>query len=221
MLRCSLIALWLAAGPAVAQPVACPGGAVLTEGVGADAPWICSLAERVRGQLASCNLTVPTPITVAFAPDLGLGCVGIFHCGQDRIEPLPPARYTEMRETGEIVAFAALSPDAFFESVLRHEMAHAALDDMPCPFDSCIVAQEYIAYTMQIRFLPEDQRAAYEAENRHDGRVSRDTLNAFILQMAPDVFAHRAWQHLTERPDPCGFIGSVARGEVVLDFEHP
>jgi hypothetical protein len=215
-----LLALVLAADPAHAEPLACPGGAVLTINAGDDAPLICAMAETVRAQLASCTLTVPAPITIAIVPDLIDHCLGIYHCGQGQIDLLPPARYAAMLESGEAEAFAPISPSYFFESVLRHEMAHAALDEMPCPFDTCIVGQEYIAYTMQIRFLPDADRAAFEAADRVEGRVSRDILNPFILMMAPEVFAHRAWQHLTERPDPCAFIGQVARAEVLLDYEH-
>jgi hypothetical protein len=198
----------------------CPGAEVFTIDAGEDQAQICAAVERVRDQLAQCNLTVPLPITIAILPELGENCLGVFHCGDGRIDLLAPSHYARMQQEGDNGAFRVVSPHAMFESVLRHEMAHAALDSMPCPFDSCLVAQEYIAYTMQIRFLPEMDRAAFEAQDRHDGPVSRETLNPMILLMAPDVFAHRAWQHLTEREDPCAFIGQVARAEVLLDFEH-
>lgn len=67
----------------------------------------------------------------------------------------------QFRAAGAASALAIISDYAFFESVILHELAHAALDDMPCSFPSCIVGQEYIAYAMQI--------TRHEAEN---GRVS-------------------------------------------------
>lgn len=206
------------AAPLRADPLACPGGQVLTEGAGADAPLICSLADRVRAQLASCNLIVPEPLTISIVPALAENCVGLYHCGENRIDLLPPANYAERRAAGDLEAFQTTSPEAIFESLMRHEMAHAALADTPCPHDSCLVTQEYVAYTMQIRFLPEGDRATYTAESPGPGTVSADMLHPIILMMAPDLFAHRAWRHLLDQDDPCGFIGRIARGEITLDI---
>ena len=219
--RIVLILAALCAGPAPlgADTSACPGTGVVTVDAGADAPAICDAVARIRGQLASCSLTAPETVAVAVVPDLGEACLGIYHCGEARIEILPPAAYAGMQGDGG--AFEMIGPEALFESVLRHELAHAALDEMPCPFDSCVVAQEYIAYGMQIMFLPEADRAAFEAADTREGPVPRDMLNPMILMMAPDVFARRAWQHLTEQDDPCGFIDRVARGEILLDMAPP
>lgn len=215
------ILIALSTAPLGAEPLACPGGRVFTENAGEDADLICSLAARATEQLATCNLTVPAPVTIAVIPELQDQCLGLYHCGQGRIEILAPGEYAPLRAKGKASAFAPVSDEAFFESVIRHELAHAALDDMPCPFDSCVASQEYVAYTMQVRFLPETDRIAFEDATEHEGPVSRDMLSGIMLMMAPDVFARRAWLHLKEREDPCGFIGQIARGEVLLDYEHP
>jgi hypothetical protein len=209
------------AAPVAADPLACPGGRVFTENAGEDAGLICSLAARATEQLATCNLTVPAPVTIAVIPELEDRCLGLYHCGQGRIEILAPGDYAPLRDEGKASAFAPVSDAAFFESVIRHELAHAALDDMPCPFESCVASQEYVAYTMQVRFLPEADRIAFENATPHDGPVSRDMLSGVMLMMAPETFARRAWMHLSARDDPCAYIGRIARGEVLLDREHP
>jgi hypothetical protein len=209
------------AAPGTAQTLACPDGLVHTENAGEDAALICTLATRVTEQLASCSLSVPTPVTIAVVPGFDDECLGLYHCGMGRIEILSPSAYLPLRADGRATAFAAVSDEAFFESIIRHELAHAALDSMPCPFGSCLVNQEYVAYTMQVRFLPEADRIAFEAAIAHDGRVTRDMLSVLMLMMAPETFARQAWLHLSAREDPCGFIGQIARGEVLLDFEHP
>jgi hypothetical protein len=204
--------------PLQADPLACAGGQILIEGAGADAPLICGLADRVRAQLATCNLTVPEPLSIAIVPELAENCVGLYHCGENRIDLLPPAEYAELQAAGDLEAFQPISPEAIFESLMRHEMAHAALADTPCPYDSCLVTQEYVAYTMQIRFLPEGDRATYTAEAPGPGTVGPDMLHPIILMMAPDLFAHRAWRHLLDQDEPCEFIGRIARGEITLDI---
>ena len=170
--------------------------------------------------MSTCNLDVPAPITITVVPELEEQCLGVYHCGEGRIEMLPPDAYADLRNRTGASAFAAVSADAFFESVLRHELAHAALDTMPCPFKSCITGQEYVAYTMQVRFLPEDDIRAFEAASSDSYRVTRDALSPMILGMAPDLFAQRAWQHLSQRDDACAFIGQIARGQVLLDRER-
>ncbi|KAA9008235.1 hypothetical protein [Histidinibacterium aquaticum] len=204
-----------------AEPVACPGGRVFTEGAGDDAETICAHAARATEQLKSFDLSVPAPVTISVLPELEDHCLGVYHCGTGRIDILAPAAYEVLRERGEASAFATVSDDAFFESVIRHEMTHAALDSLPCPFEACPVGQEYIAYTMQVWFLPEVDRIAFEEAKPGDEPISRDMLSEVMLLMAPELFAHRAWLHLQDRKDPYAFIGQIARGEVLLDYERP
>lgn len=204
-----------------AEPEACPSGRVFTEGAGDNAQIICTYAARATEQLQSFDLAVPAPVTIAVIPELGDHCLGVYHCGTGRIEILAPEAYVPLREAGEASAFATVSNDAFVESIIRHELAHAALDSMPCPFEACPVGQEYVAYTMQIWFLPENDRVAFEDAQPHDGPISRDMLSGIMLMMAPELFAHRAWFHLRAREDPYAFIGQITRGEVLLDYEHP
>jgi hypothetical protein len=210
-----------AVGPLAADPVACSGGRVFTENAGDSAALICNIATRATDDLASCNLTVPAQVTIAVIPELMDHCRGMYHCGKGRIEILAPDAYAPLRAEEQSSAFASVSDGAFFESVIRHELAHAALDSMPCPFASCHVGEEYVAYTMQIRFLPEADLIAFEKEIPRDGPVSRDMLSWVMLMMAPETFARRAWRHLEAQDDPCGFIGQIARGEVLLDREVP
>ena len=214
-------ALIAATGAFAAEPDACPNGRVFTEGAGDDAEIICTYATLVTEQLQSFDLAVPAPVTIAVIPELGDNCLGIYHCGTGRIEVLEREAYAHLREAGEASAFATVSEDAFFESIIRHELAHAALDTMPCPFEACPVGQEYIAYTMQVWFLPETDRVAFEEAKPHDETISRDMLSGIMLMMAPELFAHRAWFHLQAREDPHAFIGQIARGEVLLDHERP
>lgn len=204
-----------------ADPVPCTDLRFQVDADAETAEMICSAAHRAAEQLSSCGLEISDSITFSTTDQLDAGCIGLYHCGEGRVEILNPDAYRVLLEEGHGGAFAHLSPDVFFESVVRHELAHVALADLPCPFESCLVGQEYVAYTMQVRFLPESDRLAFEAEDPHDGPVSRDVLNPMILMMAPDLFARRAWQHLTERPDACDFIGQIASGTVLLDYERP
>lgn len=206
---------------AQADPVPCDDPRFAVEGGGDAHAAICDAAQTAATQLSSCELEITEPVVISLVDRFEVECLALFHCDERRVEIMHPDAYADLLAEGRGGAFAPLSPDAFFQSLMRHELVHAALTDMPCPFESCLVGQEYIAYTLQVRFLPDVDRAAFEAVDPHDGPVSRDVLNPIILMMAPDVFARRAWQHLTERPNACAFIGQIARAEVLLDYEHP
>ncbi|AHM04755.1 hypothetical protein roselon_02430 [Roseibacterium elongatum DSM 19469] len=213
----------LPTGPAPAEPVACPDGRTSVEGAGATAPVICDIVAAGRREIAQCGgLDLSRPIEIAINPDLGLHCVGQYHCGENRIELLPPDTYLEGTAMSANSAFATIAPDAYFASIIRHELAHAAMDTMmDCPFEHCLVGQEYVAYTLQIEFLPGPERDAFLAGLPEVTRpVSRDELTPMTLFMAPGIFAQKAWLHFSARPDPCGFLGQVARGTVLLDQDR-
>lgn len=208
------VAITLLALPVQAEPFDCDG-IQITSKPGLHGP-ICRDARAAIADLATCGLSVPMPLDIAVVEDLGENCLGIYRCGEGRIEILPPGRYAAWQADG---AFADVSLEAFVSSVVRHELVHAALEGMPCPFDSCIVGQEYLAYGLQVMFLPPDDRAAFEASMPYEREISRDELSAIILAMAPDIFARKAWAHLKARPDPCAFAGQISRAEVLLDYE--
>ena len=102
-----------------------------------------------------------------------------------------------------------------------HELTHAAIEDAPCPFAACLVGNEYVAYVMQIMSLTPGQRRRLEGRTDLVGRrISRDELTSIMYFMAPDRFAVKAWMHFTQRDDPCGFLGQVVDGTVMLDRER-
>ena len=215
----SALALSLTLAPAGADPVACPVADVRVSGAAPElAARICDTAARAGEMLAACGLAPGEPLDIRVVDEMEADCAGVYHCGERRIDVLSPEAMARTDARG--TAFAAVSPDAFFDSVIVHEMTHAALDAMPCPFPNCMVAQEYLAYGMQVMSLPPEARAGFETTAGLDRAVSRDELNVPILGMAPHLFAQKAWTHLTQRDDPCSFAAGVAEGAILLDREH-
>lgn len=115
--------------------------------------------------------------------------------------------------------FAPLSDDVCFASVITHELAHAAMDAVPCPFQACVATTEYVAYAMQLRSLPDMLRT--EVIRDASQVVVRDEINPMIALMAPDIFARKAWLHFSQRPDPCGYVDWIMQGDIVFDHELP
>ena len=180
---------------------------------------ICEAAEQAEELFEQCNIPpIPAPLQVRIVNELQEGCVGLYHCGEGLIDVLAPPLMEARR--GSQSAFAFLTNADYFQSVVVHELAHAALDDLPCPFDACVVADEYLAYAAQVMSLPPDLRLAFSADVDLEKRISRDELNGAILLLAPQRFAQKAWVHLSQRDDPCAFVAQIVDRTVLLDRER-
>lgn len=199
---------------------ACAAADLVVEG-GRDAARqrVCAVAAREVPELAACNVTVPSGLTLRIEDDLPPDCVAVFHCGDGLIRLLPPEVMAQRRERDG--AFAGVPDGAYFDSVVVHELTHAAYDSVRCPFSDCVASTEYAAYAMQVRSLPPDARAAFEAASDYDHKVVRDELSAVYYALAPDRFAQKAWLHFSQREEAgCTFIGRIMAGAVFLDREH-
>lgn len=208
-----------ACAPGVAAALAqtsCDGIDVTIETEDADlAGRLCALAETSAASLAECNLAVPHPLQIEVKQSLDWNCLGLFHCGTSRIELLDPASFA--RAVEDEGPFAGIPIAHHYDSVLVHELAHAAYDDRNCPLATCPVNQEFIAYAMQVRSLSHADRVQFEASSPIEPSEARRYLNAGMLAMAPDRFAFAAWWHFSRQEDPCAYVGAIAAGDVLLD----
>lgn len=180
---------------------------------------ICRAAEDSTALLAECGLQVPGEIEIGIVGELPFGCLGLYHCNAARIDVLDPDAFVSA--VAPEGPFFAVSTEALYDSIVVHEMAHAAYDDGNCPFATCPVAAEYIAYVMQVRSLPDSDRDAFEAATQIDTSSARSYLSATMLAMSPQRFAAAAWAHFLRQASPCGYIEAIAAGDVVLDRERP
>lgn len=203
-----------------AAEMACEGTVVTVDTTDSRvAEMVCASAVRAESLFEQCNVPkLEKPVQINVVDALMPRCVAVYHCGEDMIEVLPPKLMDEKRE--EESAFSFLPIDAYFKSVIIHELTHAAFDDVPCPFNSCTVSNEYVAYTIQVESLTPEQKKEFAETAALDRRIFRDELNMLIYEMAPHLFAQKAWVHFTQRDDPCGFIGQISDGTVLLDYER-
>lgn len=214
-----LIAL---AGPVgAAEPTLCPDPlfrvTAETENL---ARQTCDALSRARTTLESCSVTLATPVEIAVTErvDGEFGpCLGVYHCGEDRIELLSPTAMSELREADS--AFGPISDTAYWESILLHELTHAAYDRVKCPFTSCVATTEYAAYAMQVYSLPPEQQARFGENITLKGDVHRSAISAMMYFMSPDRFAKYAWLHFEAQSDPCGYMGQIMDGKVFFDRE--
>ena len=184
------------------------------------AQMVCRAASEAREVLASCNAPIEAPIEISVRESLTgeMGpCLGIYHCGESRIEILSPDAMARARDVDG--AFAEISDDAYWQSVLVHELTHAAYDGVPCPFTHCVATTEYAGYAMQVQSLPDDEKERFGTQVTLSGPPSRDGLSAIILYMSPERFAKMAWLHFSAHPAPCELMGKIMSGKTFFDRE--
>lgn len=177
---------------------------------------ICAAAARADTLFGRCQVPqISRPLKIEVVETIKDGCVALYHCDDDVIRVLPPDPMQARRDADG--AFAHLGIESYFTSVIVHELAHAANADMPCPYESCVVADEYVAYALQIMSLPPEDQTAFVDRSNLDGPVLAEELSAVILFMAPDLFAQKVWAHLQQQDSPCDYIGALSRGRLTLD----
>ena len=181
---------------------------------------VCTITTRAIADLAICNVTLDRPVSINLLDvRLPTHYLGMYCNGTDSIKLLPPTKLEEQRLASS--AFAPIPTPRYFESIIVHELNHAAFDAVPCPFGHCIATAEYLSYVMQLRSLSVQDQIAFLGNTDFDERVSRDRLSAIMVFLDPDGFARKAWLHFNQRPDPCGFAGQIMSGAVLLDRERP
>lgn len=208
----------LMATPLAAESVTCPGGAFTVRDAAERTGALCEAAATAAEQLASCSLTIAEPVTIEISGAFSDRCLGLYHCDDRLVQLRPLEDFAAFLSANPDSPFGHLDPEVFFRSVLRHELAHAALAATPCPYEGCPVTREFVAYTMQIRFLSDVDRAPFDRMVAQAGRpMTQDDLSVTGLMLAQEAFIGKAYVYLSQQEDPCGFVEGIARGDVVLD----
>lgn len=210
----------LAAYPSYADMRSCgvPNVTVTSQQT-ADGELVCGAVRQATMLFDTCNLPpLSRPVRIAVVEDLSQGCVALYHCGEDIIEVLSTSNMQERRDPNG--GFKHLTADEYFQSVVVHELSHAATDPTPCPFEACIVADEYIAYAMQVMSLGPEAQQVFENRSAFKDPVSAEELSVVLLFMAPHLFSQKVWAHLSQRDDPCSYIGQLMDRSLLLDRER-
>lgn len=182
------------------------------------ATQVCTAVQRAIQVIDACGLPqIPGALTIQVVDELEQPCMAHYQCAENEIYVLSPEIMEANRVSG---AFSHLGAEAYFSSVIVHEVAHSVAASLPCPFESCIVAEEYVAYALQVMSLTPPERTEFEKQASIDGRVSSEDLSPVYLFMAPDRFAQKVWSHLQDRDDPCLYLQSLVKGQLLLDRER-
>ena len=216
--------LYLAATQcATADDYRCDDQLFLVEATNSElAERTCRSAANARASLSSCGVYLDVPLKISVVEtieEIDGSCLGLYHCDEGRVEVLTPQAMAVARDSHG--AFSRISDNALWDSVIVHELTHAAYQSVTCPFPSCIATSEYAAFAMQLRSLPSIELERFSERDALEMKSSRDAISAMMYFMAPDRFAEHTWRHFTTRPDPCAYMELIMMGDIFFDREGP
>jgi hypothetical protein len=180
---------------------------------------ICRAAEAGLAQLRRCGLGLDAPVRIEVAASLENphpGCLGRFDCATGVIQLLSPAAVqAELTATSVL---ASIDSDALYDSLVAHELAHAAFYQASALQTPSIAAQEYVAYAIQLGVLTKADRDRFLARAGEAAPEDLTELSPVILGLSPDGFAARVWLHFANPGNGCGFLAKLVDGRERLFF---
>lgn len=199
-------------------PHACSGVPVDVKGDGAPGTEaaVCRAASTVVQLLGECGLNLKDRVRVEVVAGrldhCGLSVFGTFDPEARQVRVSSPEICKGLVKADSI--FSKVPTEAVFESIVVHELAHAIVTARRPDKPISRAAQEYIAYAMQIRSLPEGDRAALLKGPPQEAVTDISVFNDMVLFMNPDAFAVLAYSHFSEPANGCRFVKGLADGAI-------
>lgn len=198
----------LLAFPAAAIEMSCDG-TLLT--VSAEttplAARVCSVAGAFLDSVETCDLRVRSPVSIAVTDQIDPeqpDCIAKFRCVAGELMIVPPDRLAEIDIFD--APFAAIPTEAFFDSIIAHELTHGLL--FQTAPEVTRVQQEYLAHALQIWVLPDAVRADFVEDTRFDGPPEA-LISLPVLRFFPAYFASASWAHFEKAGGLCSAVDEV------------
>lgn len=193
-----------------------------TEIPGVSSVDICERATWALDEMKRCGFSINERLRVEVVENLehpcGIPVAGKFDPYEFRVQMASPNQCRRLLANED--ALAKVNFDAFYGSVVVHEVVHAVLwkqlGDAGIEKISSI-ATEYIAYAFQIAALPEPDRDRILEEFLRGPPSDLSPFNSVALLINPIRFATNAYRHLMSVEDPCRFLRGILAGEVEFD----
>jgi hypothetical protein len=213
-----------AAGP-LTDDVRCPESNFIVEAPVAQpampALEICRFIADALDRLSGYGLTVNRPLRIKVLERADRSCdvrlLGQFNLKEFHIQIISFDRC--LKEISGHKVLAGISPKEWYKSIICHEIAHAAfatfaeMQNVPIARP---IAQEYLAYAIQLRVLSaESRRVILEAFPRKTP-TDLGGFNSTYLALNPLAFATNAYRHLFSRNNTRGHVARVLRGEIAF-----
>ncbi|MFD0982823.1 hypothetical protein [Tropicimonas aquimaris] len=205
-------------GGTLADPVPCPDPMLRVDAPGqAVLERVCHAASAARDAASVCALAQIEPIEILLVDTPAhpvKRCLAI--CEGNRIEIVRPELLIEKLQSDD--PYAVLSGAIVFNSLLRHEMAHALLQQALKERDVQLVDHEFVAAALEFAGMPLQYRERLLDETSADWEATRDNINIFVYSFAPREFAATSWRYFEE--NGCMPIEGIIQGTFSFGSGH-
>jgi hypothetical protein len=113
--------------------------------------------------------------------------------------------------------FAAVQQRELFKNVIVHEVIHGVLQQNTGPHVMSYVAQEYVAYALQLESLPASERFRYFRSIKKTAQTMKTDDLGFtdmLLLADPFLFAAYAYEHYRASGSGCVHLTGLMKGRV-------
>lgn len=204
----------------LAQERSCPGAnivvSLIEKKAGPGALELCADAKRGLQLLAQCGLapkyTIRLEVVNKVVHPLGDTVIADFDARENVIQLISLARFSEVM--GEGGPWHGLPHREVYASYIIHEISHAVFWQSSKAMDLPISAHEYVAHVFQLASLHPDTRGSFLEAFPGTAPSDLSSFNMFYFNMAPLAFTAKAYRHFAAQDDQCGFIRSIARGQI-------
>ena len=194
----------------------CPEGPV---DVAAPSPedrnLICAAAADALRLLDQCRIAPRWALRVEVMPEvrhpLGHIVLGLLDTKRQRILVTQESSVAALIEE---TPYAALPLQAFYRSLIVHEVVHAVMDQNLKRAAATHAAYEYPAYALQIESLAPEDRDVFLSAFDQEAVKSEALFNDPVLFFDPYLFAARAYHHFKKSPDGCAHLNGLLQGSV-------
>ena len=178
---------------------------------------VCTLASETDTRLLSLGLQLSEPIQIEITSALEAPqdvCVALYNPQRKKIQVLPLECLGDQH--GRAITFPGMDAETYFESLIIHEMVHAYIDQTPKGPFLTTLAQEYLAYAIQIDALPESIRDVVIAKAAIEELVNFRDIRKSTLDQSPVRFSVLSWLHFKEAGGDAVMVNRVVEDRVLL-----
>ena len=171
---------------------------------------MCSAANDAIELLARCGISPRKPLHVQIRDEVRHPFSGpVFGMFDVKRELALVTAEANIAALIENTPYAGLPKQAFYKSLIVHEVVHSVMHQNLKRKATTQAAYEYPAYALQIESLPADIRQTFLRSFEQTAGEHDTLFNDAILHFSPYYFAARAYRHFKASPDACAHLTSL------------
>ena len=207
-----LLAFYVNAQAAPASTLACDGQPIEVAGDDPEAMAdVCTAGLAALRYLATLELAPTHPIRIELtgkAVAHGQGpAYGLYDGSRERLHLMSLSAITAQHPPPTL--FDRSIDSAMYAGLVSHELVHAVAQQHRRVETLGVVAQEYLAYAVQLATLPEPVRLEVIGSAGVGAWEKGDTISEIYLGLNVHRFAVKSYLHLRDHSDPAAFVQEV------------